>query len=103
MYAVPDVDAVVAVAKELGIHLGAEEAVLYRGFLMEQLSQLDAFVQARVEEPRPPMVSVGRKPGWRPSLEEDPLNAWMWKCRICLLYTSPSPRDRQKSRMPSSA
>ena len=24
-----------------------------------------------------------------------------WKC--CLLYTSPSPRDRQKSRMPSSA
>ena len=24
-------------------------------------------------------------------------------CRDCLLYTSPSPRDRQKSRMPSSA
>ena len=24
-----------------------------------------------------------------------------WK--VCLLYTSPSPRDRQKSRMPSSA
>ena len=23
--------------------------------------------------------------------------------RICLLYTSPTPRDRQKSRMPSSA
>ena len=25
------------------------------------------------------------------------------KCFFCLLYTSPSPRDRQKSRMPSSA
>ena len=25
------------------------------------------------------------------------------KLDICLLYTSPSPRDRQKSRMPSSA
>ena len=25
------------------------------------------------------------------------------KIRTCLLYTSPSPRDRQKSRMPSSA
>ena len=25
------------------------------------------------------------------------------KPKICLLYTSPSPRDRQKSRMPSSA
>ena len=25
------------------------------------------------------------------------------ECKTCLLYTSPSPRDRQKSRMPSSA
>ena len=25
------------------------------------------------------------------------------QCAVCLLYTSPSPRDRQKSRMPSSA
>src|SRR5678809_62717 len=25
------------------------------------------------------------------------------QCFCCLLYTSPSPRDRQKSRMPSSA
>ena len=30
--------------------------------------------------------------------EKDPL-----KAKSCLLYTSPSPRDRQKSRMPSSA
>ena len=30
----------------------------------------------------------------------DTLIAWF---RDCLLYTSPSPRDRQKSRMPSSA
>ena len=26
-----------------------------------------------------------------------------WLLKGCLLYTSPSPRDRQKSRMPSSA
>ena len=26
-----------------------------------------------------------------------------WLLKTCLLYTSPSPRDRQKSRMPSSA
>src|SRR5665213_4622213 len=26
----------------------------------------------------------------------------LWFFKICLLYTSPSPRDRQKSRMPSS-
>ena len=34
----------------------------------------------------------------RPHKYEDVRNAL-----ICLLYTSPSPRDRQKSRMPSSA
>ena len=28
---------------------------------------------------------------------------FMYLYGICLLYTSPSPRDRQKSRMPSSA
>ena len=30
-------------------------------------------------------------------------NAHFGVSRACLLYTSPSPRDRQKSRMPSSA
>ncbi len=82
MYPAPDVDAVVAVAKTLGIHLGPEEAELYRKYLLEQLQAFDTFVQARVEEAKPPMVSPVRKPGYRPRPEEDPLNAWMWKCRI---------------------
>ena len=29
--------------------------------------------------------------------------AYVYLNKDCLLYTSPSPRDRQKSRMPSSA
>ena len=34
----------------------------------------------------------------------DQIQSLKWvKENICLLYTSPSPRDRQKSRMPSSA
>jgi len=82
MYAAPDVDEVLAVAKELGIHLGPEEVVLYRKYLLEQLRELDTFVQARLEEPQPPMVSAARTPGYRPRPEEDPLNAWTWKCRI---------------------
>ena len=82
MYTVPDVDEVVAVAKELGIHLAPDEAVMYRKYLMEQMGQLDTFVQARLEESKPPMVSPAREPGYRPGPEEDPLNAWMWKCRI---------------------
>ena len=40
--------------------------------------------------------------------EQDIRNIAAWtpngeRGEICLLYTSPSPRDRQKSRMPSSA
>ena len=35
---------------------------------------------------------------WEPRSSSVPM---LWK--YCLLYTSPSPRDRQKSRMPSSA
>src|SRR5688500_14839812 len=82
MYAIADVDGIVAVGKELVIFLGPYEAVLYRKLLMEQMNELDAFVQARLEEPGPPMVSAVRKPGYRPGPEEDPLNAWTWKCRI---------------------
>jgi amidase len=82
MYPVPDIDEVVAVAKALGIHLGPEEAALYRKYLLEQLREFDTFVQARLEEAKPPVVSAARKPGYRPRPEEDPLNAWMWKCRI---------------------
>ena len=56
-----------------------------------------------------PNVKVGdyvffarvRRPGVTPKL----IAPWTgpWRVVGCLLYTSPSPRDRQKSRMPSSA
>ncbi len=81
-YAVPDVEEVVAVAKGLGIHLGPDEAVLYRKYLLEQLGALDTFVQSRVEEPAPPMCSASRQPACQPTAAEDPLNAWRWKCQI---------------------
>ena len=61
MYAVPDVDEVVAVARSLGIRLGAEEAALYHKHLLEQLDEADAFVQARIEEPAPPMLAPAER------------------------------------------
>src|ERR1700738_3711090 len=82
MYNVPDVDEVVAVAAKVGIHISADEAALYQKYLAQQLGELDAFVQSRLEESKPPMVSPSRQPGYRPSADEDPLNAWTWKCRI---------------------
>ena len=45
---------------------------------------------------------LSRAGGFAPNTNiEDARQRWLF--RICLLYTSPSPRDRQKSRMPSSA
>jgi amidase len=82
MYAVPDVEEVIAVAKELGISLGPDEAVLYRKYLLEQLDSFDSFVQSRLEEEAPPMASPARKPARMPTAGEDPLNAWRWKCEI---------------------
>ena len=38
-----------------------------------------------------------------PTLKQEPYEEVARKLYTCLLYTSPSPRDRQKSRMPSSA
>ena len=82
MYAVPDVDEVMTTASRLGIHLSAEEAVIYRKYLSEQLATLDTFVQARIDESPPPLYAPAREPGCKPSPHDDPLNAWMWKCTI---------------------
>ena len=55
------------------------------------------------DEAKMTLVSVADRPGIAAAifvpLSEAGINVDM----ICLLYTSPSPRDRQKSRMPSSA
>ena len=40
-------------------------------------------------------------PRWPSSMGANSQNSWMGS--PCLLYTSPSPRDRTRSRMPSSA
>ena len=41
--------------------------------------------------------------GWQGDYRQFLLARFKGDCGACLLYTSPSPRDRQKSRMPSSA
>ena len=40
---------------------------------------------------------------WWEVFQDPKLSALTQRALACLLYTSPSPRDRQKSRMPSSA
>ena len=60
----------------------------------------------------PEMMNTGAKTGLRPVSRRQfkrggkvgmEAEGSCGAARACLLYTSPSPRDRQKSRMPSSA
>ena len=60
-----------------------------------------AFDAARAaREVSAPLLAVSADGALRAGLEANPL---LGDDYFCLLYTSPSPRDRQKSRMPSSA
>ena len=59
---------------------------------------------ARRSGPPPPVVTPEPARLLRPlARAEDLLSRLDARAGACLLYTSPSPRDRQKSRMPSSA
>ena len=70
-------------AARMAVGLGAEVTVLERS--LPRLRQLDELFQGRVRTRFSSAANV----------DEEVL--------ACLLYTSPSPRDRTRSRMPSSA
>ena len=74
-------DAATDSARAEGIRLALREL----GYIEGQ----NIAIEYRYAEGRP-----DREPG---------LAAELVRLKVCLLYTSPSPRDRQKSRMPSSA
>ena len=48
-------------------------------------------------------VGIGEHPDVMAAIEAEVTSIAQAHEKICLLYTSPSPRDRLKSRMPSSA
>jgi amidase len=83
MFATPTTAEIVEIATSLGIHLTPEEAEVFQATAVDQLEDIDDFVQSRlVEELKPPLLYPERAPGYRPSAAEDKFNAWVWKCRI---------------------
>ena len=82
MYRVPDVSDVQEVAEQLGAKLSLDEAALHQRYLVQQLADFDEFVQSRVGVPLPPRFPGDRRTGYRPDVEEDPYDAWVWKCSI---------------------
>ena len=73
-----------------------DRQVVLTGRLRSALTKLNPGVPATTIESAVLQLSNPNTPGLLASNRQ--FHRW-----ICLLYTSPSPRDRQKSRMPSSA
>ena len=87
----------VMITHDLGVIAETVDRVLvmYSGKIMENSNVFDIFNQPKHPYTKALIDSIpGREPGKKRLKEIS---------KDCLLYTSPSPRDRQKSRMPSSA
>jgi amidase len=82
MFERPNVDDLMTTAEAIGFTLDRNEARLYQANLVRELAAFDEFLSARMDECPPPVTYPEREPGHRPTAEEDPYNAWMWKCRI---------------------
>ncbi|HEX7215809.1 MAG TPA: hypothetical protein VF578_16480 [Methylomirabilota bacterium] len=78
----PDVEEVMEYGRALGFDLTPTEARLIQARMMDTVAALEAFDEMRVEERRPPLSFTDRDPGRRPSEEEDPLGAFITKCRV---------------------
>ena len=78
-----------------------EELSRLRATLDKQLETLQGAI-ARLANKLQRKLQAKQNRTWNFDLEEGMLDASKLS-RICLLYTSPSPRDRTRSRMPSSA
>ena len=64
-----------------------------------EITEMKSIVQSLIECENPYSCPHGRPVVWKLSIDEIDKQFY----RTCLLYTSPSPRDRTRSRMPSSA
>jgi amidase len=82
MFAIPSEADVQAAAASIGLHLSSDDVTAYRAAIIEQLTRMDTFLQSRLEESHLPLLVPQRDPGHRPSADEDPYNAWLWKCDI---------------------
>jgi amidase len=79
---VPGAEAVAAAAAVHGFSLDAEEAGRWRSAVATALAGHERFLaDAPAGEP-PPLLFPERAPGRRPTPDEDPHRAWLWRCDI---------------------
>ena len=101
----PDLETLLAKLKETKAPELAEKLLEEKFTLEDFIAQFQELKRAGGMGKLLDMLGLGIKlPTEMLELQEEKLKRWKYALdSICLLYTSPSPRDRQKSRMPSSA
>jgi amidase len=75
----PSAEDISRIGRALGFTLSPQDAESFRLLLrpsIDALNRIDEMV-----EPAPP-VKYPRNSGWRPRPEDNPLNAWYWRCEI---------------------
>ena len=78
----PDIEQVKNLAGKFKIDLTDTEARLFRIRILEHIEAMEQFQELRIEEDQPPLRYFDRDPGYRPTEAEDPLNAFIRKCRV---------------------
>ncbi|HKN37545.1 MAG TPA: amidase, partial [Acidimicrobiia bacterium] len=68
------------IASSFGLNLSDDDLTSFRGLILPLLESY-RIVERMAEPPLLP-VKYPRSPGWRPAPEENPLNAWYWRCEI---------------------
>ena len=76
----PTIAELADIAASFGLKLSEEDLASFRGLMLPMLESYRA-VEQMAEPPLLP-VKYPRSPGYRPTPEENPLNAWYWRCEI---------------------
>ena len=82
MFRRPDDSEVMEYSRTIGLDLTSTEARIMGSRMAEAIDALETFYEMRIEEQRLPLGHLNRDPGHRPSEDEDPLNAFIRKCRV---------------------
>ena len=82
MFRRPDETEVRELSTEIGLDLTGSEIRIMGSRMAEAIDALETFYEMRIEEQSLPLDFLNRDPGHRPTDDEDPLNAFIRKCRV---------------------
>ena len=76
----PTIEELREIAESFGLSLSDDDLASFRGLILPTLESYTAV--ERLPEPSLLPVKYARTPGYRPGPEENPYNAWYWRCQI---------------------